>query len=43
MATWLFEPGHAEPEFRAPHMMVTWVISFGGRFTEHTAGDICRD
>ena len=25
MATWLFEPGHTEAEFRARHMMVTWV------------------
>jgi polyisoprenoid-binding protein YceI len=25
MATWIFEPGHTEVEFRARHMMVTWV------------------
>jgi polyisoprenoid-binding protein YceI len=25
MATWVFEPGHTEVEFRARHMMVTWV------------------
>ena len=25
MATWMFEPGHTEAEFRARHMMVTWV------------------
>jgi polyisoprenoid-binding protein YceI len=25
MATWVFEPGHTEIEFRARHMMVTWV------------------
>jgi polyisoprenoid-binding protein YceI len=25
MATWMFEPGHTEVEFRARHMMVTWV------------------
>lgn len=25
MATWIFEPGHASAEFRARHMMVTWV------------------
>jgi polyisoprenoid-binding protein YceI len=25
MATWLFEPGHTEAEFRARHMMVSWV------------------
>jgi polyisoprenoid-binding protein YceI len=25
MATWTFEPGHTEAEFRARHMMVTWV------------------
>jgi polyisoprenoid-binding protein YceI len=25
MATWIFEPGHSEAEFRARHMMVTWV------------------
>ena len=25
MATWIFEPGHPEVEFRARHMMVTWV------------------
>ena len=25
MATWIFEPGHTEAEFRARHMMVTWV------------------
>ncbi len=25
MATWIFEPGHSEMEFRARHMMVTWV------------------
>jgi polyisoprenoid-binding protein YceI len=24
-ATWIFEPGHTEVEFRARHMMVTWV------------------
>jgi polyisoprenoid-binding protein YceI len=25
MAKWIFEPGHTEVEFRARHMMVTWV------------------
>jgi polyisoprenoid-binding protein YceI len=25
MATWVFEPGHTAAEFRARHMMVTWV------------------
>jgi polyisoprenoid-binding protein YceI len=25
MSTWVFEPGHTEAEFRARHMMVTWV------------------
>src|SRR5947209_9719855 len=25
MSTWIFEPGHTEVEFRARHMMVTWV------------------
>ena len=25
MASWSFEPGHTEAEFRARHMMVTWV------------------
>jgi len=25
MGTWIFEPGHTEAEFRARHMMVTWV------------------
>jgi polyisoprenoid-binding protein YceI len=25
MASWTFEPGHTEVEFRARHMMVTWV------------------
>src|SRR5919109_124961 len=25
MATWIFEPGHTEAEFRARHMIVTWV------------------
>src|SRR5213592_2913714 len=25
MAIWIFEPGHTEVEFRARHMMVTWV------------------
>jgi polyisoprenoid-binding protein YceI len=25
MAAWIFEPGHTEIEFRARHMMVTWV------------------
>src|SRR3979411_1942953 len=25
MAAWIFEPGHTEAEFRARHMMVTWV------------------
>jgi polyisoprenoid-binding protein YceI len=25
MATWIFEPGHTEAEFKARHMMVTWV------------------
>ena len=31
MATWIFEPGHTEAEFRARHMMVTWV---GGLFKD---------
>ena len=25
MSSWMFEPGHTEAEFRARHMMVTWV------------------
>jgi polyisoprenoid-binding protein YceI len=25
LATWILEPGHTEAEFRARHMMVTWV------------------
>ena len=25
MTRWIFEPGHTEAEFRARHMMVTWV------------------
>ncbi len=25
MASWIFEPGHTEAEFRSRHMMVTWV------------------
>jgi polyisoprenoid-binding protein YceI len=25
VTTWMFEPGHTEAEFRARHMMVTWV------------------
>ena len=25
MASWIFEPGHTEAEFRTRHMMVTWV------------------
>jgi polyisoprenoid-binding protein YceI len=25
MATWILEPGHTEAQFRARHMMVTWV------------------
>src|SRR6266567_5915877 len=25
METWTFEPGHSAAEFRARHMMVTWV------------------
>jgi polyisoprenoid-binding protein YceI len=25
MTSWIFEPGHTEVEFRARHMMVTWV------------------
>ena len=25
MARWVFEPGHTAAEFRARHMMVTWV------------------
>jgi polyisoprenoid-binding protein YceI len=25
MGLWIFEPGHTEAEFRARHMMVTWV------------------
>jgi polyisoprenoid-binding protein YceI len=25
IASWIFEPGHTEAEFRARHMMVTWV------------------
>ena len=28
MATWMFEPGHTAAEFRARHMMVTWVRGF---------------
>jgi polyisoprenoid-binding protein YceI len=28
MATWMFEPGHTAVEFRARHMMVTWVRGF---------------
>ncbi|HMD56415.1 MAG TPA: YceI family protein [Solirubrobacteraceae bacterium] len=28
MSTWIFEPGHSEAEFRARHMMVTWVRGF---------------
>src|SRR5947199_2032370 len=31
MATWIFEPGRTEAEFRARHMMVTWV---GGLFKD---------
>jgi polyisoprenoid-binding protein YceI len=30
MSTWIFEPGHTEPEFRARHMMVTWVAATCG-------------
>src|SRR6266850_4614836 len=29
MTKWIFEPGHTAAEFRARHMMVTWV---GGHF-----------
>jgi polyisoprenoid-binding protein YceI len=25
ISVWSFEPGHTEAEFRARHMMVTWV------------------
>ena len=25
MPTWIFEPGHTEAQFRARHMMVTWI------------------
>jgi polyisoprenoid-binding protein YceI len=25
MSTWIFEPGHTEAEFKARHMMVSWV------------------
>src|SRR4029450_314851 len=25
VTSWIFEPGHTEAEFRARHMMVTWV------------------
>jgi len=28
MSRWIFEPGHTEAEFRARHMMVTWVRGF---------------
>jgi polyisoprenoid-binding protein YceI len=28
MGTWIFEPGHTAAEFRARHMMVTWVRGF---------------
>jgi hypothetical protein len=35
METWIFEPGHTEAEFRARHMMVTWVR---GLFKDITAG-----
>ena len=28
MAIWILEPGHTEAEFRARHMMVTWVRGF---------------
>jgi polyisoprenoid-binding protein YceI len=31
MPTWIFEPGHSAAEFRARHMMVTWVR---GLFTD---------
>ena len=31
MPTWIFEPGHTAAEFRARHMMVTWVR---GLFTD---------
>jgi polyisoprenoid-binding protein YceI len=35
MARWFFEPGHTEVEFRARHMMVTWVR---GLFKNVTGG-----
>jgi polyisoprenoid-binding protein YceI len=28
MGTWIFEPGHTAAEFRARHMMITWVRGF---------------
>jgi polyisoprenoid-binding protein YceI len=28
VGTWIFEPGHTAAEFRARHMMVTWVRGF---------------
>ena len=28
MSRWIFEPGHTEAQFRARHMMVTWVRGF---------------
>src|ERR687891_2155633 len=28
MARWIFEPGHTAAEFRARHMMVSWVRGF---------------
>jgi polyisoprenoid-binding protein YceI len=31
MAKWVFEPGHTAAEFRARHMMVSWVR---GHFTD---------
>jgi polyisoprenoid-binding protein YceI len=31
MTTWIFEPGHTQIQFRARHMMVTWVT---GLFTD---------
>lgn len=28
MTKWIFEPGHTEAQFKARHMMVTWVRGF---------------
>src|ERR671918_695553 len=42
MGTWMFEPGHTEAEFRARHMMVTWVRGLFKDEADLTTGGVTR-